>query len=188
MFYQDIDAQNAGTYRTGLSSLRIKVPCVRAKRIGTEMAACLRGQNPSGTKSTGRVCCTVPQALCIYPPFVDGNGRVARLLMNTALIQERLYAGGYPPVLRHEYITLLERAHRDDRPFVDFIAERVLESEKEIVGFWDIMEERNVKQADLDKPGELHQLRRFTQRQRYGHLVRMRSRVRIALTLQREKP
>ncbi len=38
-----------------------------------------------------------------------------------------------PPVLRQEYISLLERAHKNDRPFMDFIAERVLESEKEIM-------------------------------------------------------
>jgi streptomycin 6-kinase len=36
-------------------------------------------------------------------------------------------------VLRQEYISLLERAHKDDRPFVEFIAERVLESEKDIM-------------------------------------------------------
>jgi len=36
-------------------------------------------------------------------------------------------------VLRHEYIELLERAHRDDRPFEQFIVERVIESQKEIM-------------------------------------------------------
>lgn len=38
-----------------------------------------------------------------------------------------------PPVLRHEYIELLEIAHRDDKPFEQFIAERVIESQKEIM-------------------------------------------------------
>ena len=38
-----------------------------------------------------------------------------------------------PPVLRYEYIELLEKAHRDDKPFELFIAERVIESQKEIM-------------------------------------------------------
>ena len=66
-------------------------------------------------------------------PFIDGNGRIARLLMNTALIQEGYMLAIIPPVLRHEYIALLERAHTDSRDFTAFIAERVLESEKEIM-------------------------------------------------------
>jgi hypothetical protein len=37
-----------------------------------------------------------------------------------------------PPVLRHEYIELLEKAHSDDKPFEQFITERIIESEKEI--------------------------------------------------------
>jgi hypothetical protein len=53
--------------------------------------------------------------------------------MNTALIQDGYMPAVIPPVLRQEYISLLERAHKNDRPFMDFIAERVLESEKEIM-------------------------------------------------------
>jgi Fic family protein len=66
-------------------------------------------------------------------PFKDGNGRIARLIMNTALIQDGYLLAVIPPVLRHEYIELLEKAHRDDKPFVQFIAERVIESQKEIM-------------------------------------------------------
>ena len=66
-------------------------------------------------------------------PFIDGNGRLSRLLMNTGLIQDGYMLAVIPPILRQEYISLLERAHHDDRPLMDFIAERVLESEKEIM-------------------------------------------------------
>lgn len=66
-------------------------------------------------------------------PFVDGNGRISRLLMNTALIQDGYMLALIPPILRHEYIALLEKAHKDDIPFMEFIAERVLESEKDII-------------------------------------------------------
>nr|CAD7576635.1 unnamed protein product [Timema californicum] len=57
-------------------------------------------------------------------PFSDGNGRTARLLMNTILMQ-----AGFPPVIilkqdRHKYYEHLNHANQGDvRPFVRFIAE-----------------------------------------------------------------
>jgi len=68
-------------------------------------------------------------------PFVDGNGRVARLLMNTALIQDGYMLAVIPPILRREYLSTIRRyqQHGDATPFCDLIAERVLESEKDIM-------------------------------------------------------
>lgn len=68
-------------------------------------------------------------------PFVDGNGRVARLLMNLALIQDGYMLAIVPPILRREYLESI-RAYQqrgDVATFVDFVADRVLESEKEIM-------------------------------------------------------
>jgi len=62
-------------------------------------------------------------------PFVDGNGRVARLLCNLVLIKN-----GFPPINikvvdRKKYYDSLEKAHFGDfEKFVDFIALRVEES------------------------------------------------------------
>ena len=59
-------------------------------------------------------------------PFVDGNGRTARLLMNLILMRE-----GYPPVViikkeRKKYFDSLEKAHfRDFKDFFNFIARTV---------------------------------------------------------------
>ncbi|XP_075070073.1 protein adenylyltransferase FICD isoform X2 [Mixophyes fleayi] len=56
-------------------------------------------------------------------PFVDGNGRTSRLLMNLILMQ-----AGYPPITirkeqRSEYYLVLELANEGDvRPFIRFIA------------------------------------------------------------------
>lgn len=56
-------------------------------------------------------------------PFIDGNGRTSRLLMNLILMQ-----AGYPPVTirkeqRSEYYHVLELANEGDvRPFIRFIA------------------------------------------------------------------
>lgn len=73
-------------------------------------------------------------------PFVDGNGRVARLLMNAALIQDGYLLAIVPPILRTEYLSAI-RAYQlrdDEQPFCDFIADRVLESQKEIIRLLDI--------------------------------------------------
>lgn len=59
-------------------------------------------------------------------PFIDGNGRTARLLMNFILMQ-----AGYPPVIipveeRSRYYATLKAANEGDlRPFIRFVAEHV---------------------------------------------------------------
>ena len=68
-------------------------------------------------------------------PFIDGNGRVARLIMNLALIQDGYQLAIVPPVLRTEYndnIRLYQNKGTPE-PFCDFIAERVYETQKEIM-------------------------------------------------------
>ena len=68
-------------------------------------------------------------------PYIDGNGRVARLLMNAALIQDGYMLAVVPPILRQEYMTSIREYQQKENatPFCDFIAERVLESEKEVM-------------------------------------------------------
>jgi len=69
----------------------------------------------------------------IIHPFADGNGRVARLLLNHALISQ-----GYPPVIispafKHEYINALEQSHECPQVFTEYIAEQVLEAQKDYI-------------------------------------------------------
>jgi len=66
-------------------------------------------------------------------PFIDGNGRVSRLLMNLILMRHGYPITIIPPVLCAEYITLLEEAHKDSRKFVDFIIDREIETLKELI-------------------------------------------------------
>ncbi len=68
-------------------------------------------------------------------PFIDGNGRVARLMTNLSLIQDGYMLAIVPPVLRVEYLACI-RAYQlsgKSEKFRQFIAERVYESEKEII-------------------------------------------------------
>ncbi len=64
-------------------------------------------------------------------PFIDGNGRVARLLMNLILMQDGFNIAIIPPITRREYIDSLEKAHTYDRDFVQFIARMVRETQKD---------------------------------------------------------
>ncbi|MDT3698376.1 MAG: Fic family protein [Thermincola sp.] len=68
-------------------------------------------------------------------PFIDGNGRTSRLLMNLALIQDGYQLAIIPPVLRTEYNDFIRQHQNIGKPeqFCDFIAERVYETQKEIM-------------------------------------------------------
>lgn len=71
--------------------------------------------------------------LVFIHPFADGNGRVSRLVMNTLLIQRGYLPAIIPPVLRSEYIALLEKAHENDAEFTAFIIDREIETQKEML-------------------------------------------------------
>ena len=66
-------------------------------------------------------------------PFIDGNGRVARLLMNLALLRQGYTIAVIPPIMRGEYIQTLEIAHTNTQPFHEFIVRRVIETQKELL-------------------------------------------------------
>ncbi len=70
-------------------------------------------------------------------PFIDGNGRTARLLTNLALIQKGYLPVIVPPILKAEYNDHIRQYQNkgNEQPFIDFIAEQELESQKEIQRF-----------------------------------------------------
>ena len=73
------------------------------------------------------------QEFIVIHSFADGNGRVARLLLNHALISQ-----GYPlviisPVFKHEYIQALEQSHTKPEAFAEYIAEQVVQAQRDYI-------------------------------------------------------
>lgn len=134
LFYYRIEAEQAGKYRkrrviiTGtdfippapdripelMKSFIAGLPKVRAKHHSVEFAAIIHKE------------------LVTIHPFIDGNGRAARLLMNLALIQAGYPPAIIPPILRRDYLDTLNKTHKgDDGPFINFIVGVCYESAKE---------------------------------------------------------
>jgi Fic family protein len=76
--------------------------------------------------SAAELAAWVHYKLVYIHPFIDGNGRTARLLMNLILIQQ-----GYPPAVilrldRKKYMSALNEANRDNyTDFLNFIGRSV---------------------------------------------------------------
>jgi Fic family protein len=134
LFYYRIDAKQAGKYRkhrviiTGTDFIppapdRIpelmktfvdRVPEIRVERHPVEFAAIIHRE------------------LVTIHPFIDGNGRAARLLMNLALLQAGYPLAIIPPILRRDYLDTLDKTHKgDDELFIKFVAGVCYESAKE---------------------------------------------------------
>jgi len=90
-------------------------------------------------------------------PFIDGNGRVARLLTNFYLMKK-----GYPPIIiqkedrKKYYISLNKADHGDLSDFATFIARAVNESLQYYLSSF-IEEERLVILSDLSKKSDYSQ-------------------------------
>lgn len=73
------------------------------------------------------------QKFVFIHPFVDGNGRVARLIMNLALLRGEYTVAIIPAIRRMEYVAALEAAHKDVATFVDFIADCVVSTQEDLL-------------------------------------------------------
>lgn len=65
-------------------------------------------------------------------PFVDGNGRAARLLMNLALLQEGYPMTMIPPVVRSEYMASVRESNTGNfTPFINLLSSMVWEGQRD---------------------------------------------------------
>ena len=127
LILRTIDDENAGAYRKGqvyiTGSTYLPPMAIEVPPLMQELVAWINSAEAADLHPAERAAPAHFRLVHIHP-FVDGNGRTARLLMNLILIRE-----GYPPaVIRHErrpeYYDALDRAHEGDTdPFVTLVAE-----------------------------------------------------------------
>jgi len=117
LFYNRIDSKNAGVYRkipvfiSNKDNLRFPPPTQisdKMKKFET-MIPELKKHFPSIAFSA-----LMMANLVSIHPFIDGNGRVARLLMNLALIQDGYIPIAIPNIVRQEYLKACFSANSGD--------------------------------------------------------------------------
>jgi Fic family protein len=135
LFYEQIDAESAGAYRTSKVIITgSKYPVCPPGEIQSKMDQMFHWiQRKRSQYHPVEFAAQLHLRFVTIHPFVDGNGRIARLLMNTSLLQDRYMIAIIPPILRQEYIELLEESHSSPDGFIAFIMQRVLETQKEVM-------------------------------------------------------
>ena len=135
LFYQQIDPEKAGQYRNVkvyISGSRYAVSAV--SKIPAEMQKLVKWYNQSEKKlHPVELASELHKRFVFIHPFIDGNGRMARLLMNLSLLRHGYTIAIIPAILRHQYIYSLETAHTRPEVFTEFIADRVIATQLDLL-------------------------------------------------------
>lgn len=148
LFYQQIDAAQAGSYRKQpVFSSGSQYAVTPPQKIASQMKAFVRWYNSrEGKLHPVKLAALTHQRFVFIHPFIDGNGRLARLLMNLALLRSDYTIAIIPAVLRQQYIALLEKAHTDEAPFITLIADCVISTQTDLLRL--LAESGGVKNAN----------------------------------------
>ena len=133
LILKGIDDANAGGFRNQdvvISGSDFKPPS--HMDVENQMATLMQWLGPTSTAGTGDAIVNAAAAHAWFAqihPFIDGNGRTARILMNLVLMR-----AGYPIAIitredRSRYIDALEQSQISDlTPFIKLISECVSET------------------------------------------------------------
>ena len=133
LFYFRIDEKNAGKYRTNKAVITgSKYPLPKPGDIPKLMKELIpQIERFRKENHPVKAAALAHKEFIFIHPFLDGNGRTARLLMNLILLQHQYNIAIIPSVTRGEYIDSLEKAHVNDQDFIYFIARMVRETQKD---------------------------------------------------------
>jgi Fic family protein len=133
LFYYRIDEQAAGLYRNVQVYLTgSKYPLPKPQEVPSLMHEFISHCETLINQEHPVVAAIRAHKEFVYiHPFIDGNGRVARLLMNLILLQYGYTIAIIPPMMRADYIRCLEVGHQDDMQFVELLARMIKESQKD---------------------------------------------------------
>lgn len=135
LFYQKVDADQAGQYRSiqvFISGTEYVPPAPdEIPRLMTHLTDQILSSR--STLHPIELAAMAHKRLVDIHPFIDGNGRTARLLMNLILVNTGYGIVSIPPVWRNDYINALSASRRlnDMEPFSKLIAECVIETERD---------------------------------------------------------
>jgi Fic family protein/predicted XRE-type DNA-binding protein len=137
LFYSSLDVENAGRYRTRqvfITGTEYLPP--EASEIPALMRGFVADLNDKSQKlHPVMLAAFAHRRLVDIHPFMDGNGRTARLLMNLILVNKGYQIVSIPPILRAEYIGALVAAQKDKNPsdteFFRLIVECEIEAQKD---------------------------------------------------------
>ncbi len=136
LFYFRIDPKQAGHYRkVGIVVTGSTVDFPRPAELKQAMAE-FTAQIPQHQAKSHAIefAAWLHIRLVSIHPFIDGNGRTARLLMNLALLQAGYPIAIIPPVVRQEYIEALKASNNDDnQPFINLLSSMVYESQRDYI-------------------------------------------------------
>lgn len=135
LFYQKVDADQAGRYRSVqvyISGTEYVPPAPKEipglmKRLTEQLHSSREILHPI------ELAAMAHKKLVDIHPFIDGNGRTARLLMNLILVNTGYGVVSIPPVWRNDYINALSASRQQNHmePFSKLIAECVIETERD---------------------------------------------------------
>lgn len=135
LFYQQIDTERAGMYRkvpVFISGSQHAVAPIA--EIDKKMQQLVRWYNNQEGKIHPVVLAAELHKRFVYiHPFVDGNGRVSRLLMNLSLMRNDYNIALIPAICRSEYISALKLGHNNPDIFAHFVADRVIMTQSDIL-------------------------------------------------------
>jgi Fic family protein len=130
LFFTGIDSQNAGAYRKE----NVIITGTDYKPPTFEDVPSLVKKEFAKIKEPHPVIAAAERHLVVanVHPFVDGNGRTARLLMNFHLLKNGFPVVAISPVVRAPYIAACAQGNKGHHePFFEFMISQVIESQRD---------------------------------------------------------
>ncbi len=128
LFYQNIDPDNAGNYRTKkvfISGMDVTLP--EPSELDLLMSNFEKEIKDLSSKLHPiELAATIHNKFVTIHPFLDGNGRTARLLMNLILLKNDYSITIIPPIYRAEYIACAYQENKGNHiPFINLLSSMV---------------------------------------------------------------
>lgn len=142
VFYQKLGPNQAGRYRTEPACMSQDEGKAPDPDEISHLMSHLADQIHSSqfTLHPVELAAMAHKRLTDIQPFCDGNGMIARLLMNLILLHAGYCVVLIPPARRSDYLTSLSasRRQKDMEPFSRVIAECVIETNKNCCRLFDL--------------------------------------------------